>query len=149
MLLLNPETVRFEDLLWEDAFAPAIDREAARLVEEWSDAGPYQAFADIPDAKTIIRVARRLVADDRANDAAMHVGRTGTLAFYPSTERSDAPARLLPSTSCSPPSAPNSAAHQPHPPRSANNNPNPHLHRDLDRQRRTDPITIEDAMLID
>jgi hypothetical protein len=63
MLLLNPETVRFGAALWPDVAALHIDRASERLVVEWSDAGPFPTFADVPEQRVTVQVTRRLVRD--------------------------------------------------------------------------------------
>lgn len=89
MLILSPDIIRFEDLIWDDASAVAIDRAAARTIAEFSDLGPHIAFADVPEKRTTVRITRTLRRADPINDPAPHVGRLGTLVFYTSTELGD------------------------------------------------------------
>lgn len=89
MLILSPDIIRFEDLIWDDASAIAIDRAAARTIAEFSDLGPHIAFADVPEKRTTVRITRTLRRADPTNDPAPHVGRLGTLTFYTSTELGD------------------------------------------------------------
>jgi hypothetical protein len=65
-MLTHPRTVRFGSLVWDDVIAVAIDRSAHRLVEEWSDAGPYAAFADVPEQRVTIQVVQQVGAEDLA-----------------------------------------------------------------------------------
>jgi hypothetical protein len=79
MLILNPPVVRFATHVWEDAVSVALDRVAAKVAENYADAGPYTAFADVPERRTIAKVTRRLDADDLDTPA---LGDEGDLVFY-------------------------------------------------------------------
>ena len=63
MLVLNPRLVTFGGESWEDVAAVSIDRVAARLVEEWSDAGPHAVFVDAPERRVTVRVVQEPAGD--------------------------------------------------------------------------------------
>ncbi len=79
MLLLNPEIVRFDSHLWDDVATLAIDHTPNRLIEDFSDLGPFATFADVPEQSIQIRVQRRITTDDLDSPA---LGAQGTLTFY-------------------------------------------------------------------
>lgn len=87
MLILNPASVRFGDSLWDDVSLVAIDRAATRLVEEWSDAGPYAVFIDCPEQRVAVRIVRRLMRDEPVPPA---LGTSGQLRMVTSPGASDA-----------------------------------------------------------
>ncbi len=64
MLVLNPRQVKFGNTVWDDVVLVAVDRAASRVVEEWSDLGPYAAFGDVPEQRITIRVVQELARDD-------------------------------------------------------------------------------------
>ena len=84
MLVLHPPVVRFNTFVWEDASSVAIDRQAARVAESYSDAGPHTAFVDVPERRTVARVTRRL---DGADLDAPALGEAGELVFYAGGDR--------------------------------------------------------------
>jgi hypothetical protein len=92
MLILNPRAVRFGASLWDDVTAIAIDRAAKTLVEEWSDAGPYQVTADVAEQRITIKVVQDIVRDDIA---APRPGDEGALTFYTAPAQSDAGRRKV------------------------------------------------------
>lgn len=49
MLILNPRLVTLGDSSLRDVAGISIEREAKRLVTEFTDAGPHVAFADVPE----------------------------------------------------------------------------------------------------
>ncbi len=98
MLVLDPEVVRFEDVVFEDALGVAIDRQARKLVEEWGDDGPHAAMVDVVEQRVLVRVTRR-PARGRAGggedaEAGLTLGREGDLVFYSSTEGGGARTRF-------------------------------------------------------
>lgn len=88
MLVLDPEVVRFEDVVFEDALGVAIDRQARKLVEEWGDDGPHAAMVDVPEQRVVVRVTRRPVRGRVEGGADAEIGlvlgREGELVFYSS-----------------------------------------------------------------
>ncbi len=86
MLVLNPRTVTFGDARWENIQAVSLDRVPQRVVEEWSDAGPYAVFADVPEQKLRVTVVQDLAAADLA---APVPGDRGTMAFCTSPAAAD------------------------------------------------------------
>ncbi|MBY0261186.1 MAG: hypothetical protein K2Q20_02515 [Phycisphaerales bacterium] len=99
MLVLDPEVVRFEDVVFEDALGVAVDRQAKKLVEEWGDDGPHAALVDVPEQRVLVRVTRRpargRVAAGADAEAGLTLGREGDLVFYSSTEGGGARTRFV------------------------------------------------------
>jgi hypothetical protein len=95
MLILNPRTVRFGAAAWEGVTSIAIDRLPQKHVEEWSDAGPYAVFADVPEQRTRLTVRQELTRDDLASP---RPGEQASLTFCTSPTASDAARRRLAAT---------------------------------------------------
>lgn len=89
-ITLNPQVVRFDDLVFEDATSVEVDRTAARLAEDWSDLGPHAGFVDVPELRTVVRITRRLGPDGPGSVPGPLPGRLGELTFYTSPTWSDA-----------------------------------------------------------
>ncbi len=87
MLILNPARVRFAGAAWEDVTRIAIDREAARPIAEWGDAGPHVVLADVPEQRVRITIERQLVRDGMDGP---RPGESGELTFYASPAGSEA-----------------------------------------------------------
>ncbi len=87
MLLFNPKTVRFGDSTWDGVRSVAIARRAERLVEEWSDDGPYCVLADVPEQRVSIAITQELAGEDLR---APKPGEAGALAFHASPAAGDA-----------------------------------------------------------
>ncbi len=89
MYLLNPEAVVFDGVVLADVQTLVVDRTAKKSVIEWSDNGPYAAFADVPEQRVSVRIARR-IADDQLTT--LEPGDEGELrvTVSPSGARSDA-----------------------------------------------------------
>ena len=94
-MLLIPTTVTFEELVFDDTLALTIDRQSARLVEEWSDLGPHAAFADAPERRTIIRLTRRPRTSEPDLIDALVLGRLGTITATVGRSAGAADARRL------------------------------------------------------
>lgn len=60
MLFLNPSQLSLLSTDLPDIDSVSIDRLAHREVVEWSDAGPFAVFADIPESKVEITITQRL-----------------------------------------------------------------------------------------
>lgn len=86
MLVLNPEVVRFETFVWEDASAVTLERSSTRTVEQWGDAGKHPAFVDVAEARTGAKVVRKLGASESSTPA---LGAQGDLVFYTSASGGD------------------------------------------------------------
>lgn len=67
MLLLNPTNVKFGSNIWPDAISVVIDRSGEKVAIERGDFGPHVTFADVPEQRIVIRVARGLARDDLAS----------------------------------------------------------------------------------
>ena len=95
MLLLNPTTVRFGQSLWPSISAIAIDRQPRRIVEEWTDLGPYTAMVDVPEQRIRIVIHQELAHDDPSPP---RPGDQATLSFFTAPARADAARRKVSST---------------------------------------------------
>lgn len=60
-VLVGPEVVRFEGLVWEDVVLAVIDREAAGLVEEWGDEGAFAQMVDVARQRVMVKLTRRVL----------------------------------------------------------------------------------------
>ncbi len=78
MLILNPGIVTFGARTLGDVVMLTVDRSAHRRVEEWSDAGPYAVFADVPEQRVRVRVVQELSREDVGGASP---GEAGTLTF--------------------------------------------------------------------
>lgn len=86
MLFVNPRVVRFGDRVWSDAALVAIDRAAERLIEAWSDHGPYCTLADVAEERVTVRVVQAVAGD---NPGALPLGEQAELSFVTSPAASD------------------------------------------------------------
>ena len=89
-ITLNPQVVRFEDLVFEDVTAVEVDRTAARVAEDWTDLGPHAGFVDVPEVRTVVRITRRLAPEGPGAVPGPLPGRLGELTFYTSPTWSSA-----------------------------------------------------------
>lgn len=87
MLVLRPETVRFDGEPWAGVDAITVERTAARAVTEFGDLGPFAAFADVPEQNVTVQVA---AVSERAWAEPVQPGDTGDLVFEASLGRTDA-----------------------------------------------------------
>lgn len=95
MLWLNPERVTIGAVELRGVIAVAVDREAARLTEEFSDLGPHVAFADVPEQRVMIRLTRELVESE---GTLLRPGDQGALSFRASANASDVAGRTVSAT---------------------------------------------------
>jgi hypothetical protein len=58
MLWLSPTRVLLGGVELRDVRLVAVEMQAARVVESWSDLGPHAVFADVPERRTVVRVER-------------------------------------------------------------------------------------------
>jgi hypothetical protein len=92
MLVLNPDVVRFEAVVWEDAAAVVVERGTSRAVEEWTDFGPHAGLVDAAEIRTTVKVVRKLTQGDVSMAT---VGALGDLTFYSAPTGSDAGRRRV------------------------------------------------------
>lgn len=64
MIYLNPASVKLGTFDLTNVFSIALDREARRLIEEWTDLGPFENFADVPEQRVSVWIARRILATE-------------------------------------------------------------------------------------
>lgn len=95
MLVLNPQEVMFGAQPWADVTKVVVDRRGVRVAGEWSDLGPHEAFVDVPERRTVIRVSRRVGATELASPA---LGESAELSFYASANASHAGRRRVRAT---------------------------------------------------
>lgn len=92
MLLLNPRSVSFGGLVWEDVSAIVIDRAAARSVKDWSDLGPHVVLADVPEQVVTVRVVQQVTRDDVGTPVPSEAGE---LVFHTAPAGSDTPRKRV------------------------------------------------------
>jgi len=90
VLIVTPTSVRFDTLTLDDVTLIAIERSAERAVVEWSDLGPHPTFADVPEQRITVKVARRIARADLVSPAP---GQLGELSFVVSPSGTAAAAR--------------------------------------------------------
>lgn len=64
MVFLNPDIVKLGALTLANVQFVAIDREARRTALEYTDLGPYAAFADVPEQRVVVRIVRRIAESE-------------------------------------------------------------------------------------
>jgi len=64
MVFLNPDIVNLGALTLTNVQFVAIDREARRTALEYTDLGPYAAFADVPEQRVSVRIVRRITESE-------------------------------------------------------------------------------------
>lgn len=64
MVFLNPDTVAFGAIALTNVQFVAVDREARRTALEYTDLGPYAAFADVPEQRITVRIVRRITESE-------------------------------------------------------------------------------------
>lgn len=75
MLVVNPERVTFGELELTNVHSIAVERTPERTIAEWTDHGAHPTYADVPEVRTTIRLARTLARD------ALHTPRPGMQAL--------------------------------------------------------------------
>ncbi len=63
-MVLTPAEVSFGGRAWANVQVVTIEQGAAKLVEEWSDAGPVAAFIDVPEQRVILKIEQSLSEED-------------------------------------------------------------------------------------
>lgn len=96
MLLIEPRSVYFADVMMSGVRTIAIERRAAALAEEWSDTGPYQVFCDATRVRTVVRIVQQLDVGDPAVLVAVPVpGQQDQLRFEASMGNQGAAAGVV------------------------------------------------------
>lgn len=95
MLFINPRQVRFGDRVWGDASAVVIDRAAARLVESWSDHGPFGTLVDVAEERVTVKVVQSVAGDAPGTLA---LGEEAELSFVSTPTGTDQGAREVRAT---------------------------------------------------
>ncbi|MFG0258394.1 MAG: hypothetical protein ACF8GE_10875 [Phycisphaerales bacterium JB043] len=90
MIWLTPSRVTLATTTLSHVESVSIDRFASRFVEEWSDLGPYQVFADVAHERVVCRVVRAITTDDDSRYSAPALGAQVMLAFETAPTASDA-----------------------------------------------------------
>jgi hypothetical protein len=92
LLIPHPDTLAFDGLALPDALSITIDRAAAREILDWTDDGPHPTFADIPEQRTTITIARKPAPGDLT---APLPAQLGELSFIFSPAGTDAARKRL------------------------------------------------------
>lgn len=87
MLILNPSSVKFGAMPWENVGSIAVNRAAAEKLVEWTAGGPHVAFADVPRQRVEIAVKHGLTRGDMDGP---RPGERATLVWYTAPGASDA-----------------------------------------------------------
>lgn len=95
MLVIRPDEVRFDGLVWTDVVALAVQRRGQRVVTAFNDLGPHPTFVDVPERTTTVRVVRRVSSAEL--DAPL-LGRQGVLTFSVTRTAGQAARRTLTAT---------------------------------------------------
>lgn len=95
MLILNPRSVVFGTVTWENVRAVAVTRRAHKEVVEWGDAGPHVVLVDVPEQRVEIEVVIELARDDLASPKP---GEQAVLSLHTSASASDAFRKKLSAT---------------------------------------------------
>jgi hypothetical protein len=93
MLFLNPHTVTLGAVVLDRVSAIIVDRTADRLALEYSDAGAYPIYADVPEQRVTVTIVRDLLEGDPLILSSMVPGYQVTLAF--ATSPADSEAQLM------------------------------------------------------
>ena len=62
MIWLNPQSVTLGTIVLDNIESVSIDRTPARTALEFTDAGPYPGFADVPEQRVDVRITRRITS---------------------------------------------------------------------------------------
>lgn len=92
MLIISPDRVTFGEYVLQSVAAVVIDREASRMVQEWSDLGPNQVLAEAAELRTTVRVVQRLADTDLLS---LRPGESATLVLGLGLSASDVVRRHL------------------------------------------------------
>jgi hypothetical protein len=95
VLWIDPTNVTLGATPLPGVSAITVDRRAERTTIEWSDMGPHAVFADIPEQRTTIRIAR---AAGPADPPAPKPGDTATLTFRTGPSRASSGAVAVSAT---------------------------------------------------
>jgi hypothetical protein len=90
VIWLRPTSVSLGTTALHSIESISIDRVALGLVEEWSDLGPYQVFADVARERITCRIVRTLSLDDATRFSSPMPGEQHTLSFRIAPSASDA-----------------------------------------------------------
>jgi hypothetical protein len=64
MIVLRPDRVEFDDVVWDGVVRVAIDRVSARTIEGYDESGSYATLVDVTRQRVVIRVTQEIVGDD-------------------------------------------------------------------------------------
>lgn len=64
MIVLSPREVSLLGLTLGGVESVAVSRRARKLVEEWSDIGPYCVLVDVPEQRVEVTLRRVITADE-------------------------------------------------------------------------------------
>lgn len=92
MLTINPKTVTFAGVTWDNVTLIAVDRAAHKTVLEWSDLGAYPILSDVPEQKVTLKVVQSVLRDDIG---VPRPGESGELVFRTAPVDSDGSRRRV------------------------------------------------------
>lgn len=92
MIWLNPERVTLGPFELRNVLSVAVDRDAHRTAEEWTDLGPHLGFADVPEQRVSVMISRRILETETVGPKP---GESHALVFRTSAGASAAGVRLV------------------------------------------------------
>lgn len=92
MIWLNPVKVTLGPYELRNVTLIAVDRTARRTAEEWTDLGPHAGFADVPEQRVSISIARQILETETTGPKP---GESHTLTFRTSPGASAASVRAV------------------------------------------------------
>lgn len=95
MLFLNPANLTLLSTTYSNIESVSIDRLAHKEITEYSDAGPFAVFADIPESKVEIAITQRLDTGPDQSLTGPKPGQQGTLELITSPNSSQAQRKKL------------------------------------------------------
>lgn len=95
MLFLNPAKLTLLSADYSNIESVAISRLAHHEVTEWSDAGPFAVFADVPECKVEIAITQRLDTGPDQSLLGPKPGEQGALELTTSPNASHAQRKKL------------------------------------------------------
>ncbi|MGH7244822.1 MAG: hypothetical protein ACREJD_15520 [Phycisphaerales bacterium] len=95
MLFLNPQSLSLLNVTYSNIESVSIDRLAHKEVTDYSDAGPFAVFADVPETKVEIQIVQRLDSGSDQSLSGPKPGQQGALELTTSPNASQAQRKKL------------------------------------------------------
>ena len=95
MIVLNPASVSLLGRDLPGVESVTVSRRARKTVEEWTDLGPYCAYADVPEQRVTVTLRRTVTADEPWSP---RPGESGTLRLRVGASQGAARGRVVTAT---------------------------------------------------